>query len=75
VQAATTSWIVYGVTITMKPNEIAAIVLDVEPRKTLSCSTICGEDKKAMGRGILDRDDKHHRRCQLLPLKTFPFAE
>lgn len=40
VQAATTSWIVYGVTITMKPNEMAAIVLDVDPLKTLSCSTI-----------------------------------
>ena len=40
VHAATTSWIVYGVTITIKPNEIAAIVLDVDPLKTLSCSTI-----------------------------------
>jgi hypothetical protein len=26
---------------TMKPNEIAAIVLDVDPLKTRSCSTIC----------------------------------
>jgi hypothetical protein len=25
----------------MKPNEIAAIVLDVDPLKTRSCSTIC----------------------------------
>lgn len=41
VHAATTSWIVYGVTITMKPNDIAAIVLDVDPLKTLSCSSIC----------------------------------
>jgi hypothetical protein len=31
---------VYGVTMTMKPNEIAAIVLDVDPLKTRSCSTI-----------------------------------
>lgn len=31
---------VYGVTITMKPNEIAAIVLDVDPLKTRSCSAI-----------------------------------
>lgn len=33
VQAATTSWMVHGVTITMKPRDMADIVLDVEPVK------------------------------------------
>lgn len=40
VQAATTSCIVHGVTITINPNDTAAIVRDVEPLKTLSCSII-----------------------------------
>lgn len=41
VQAATISCIVQGVTITMKPRDMAAIVLEVEPLRRLSCSIIC----------------------------------
>lgn len=37
VHAATISWIVHGVTITMKPSDIAAIVRDTEPLKSFAC--------------------------------------
>lgn len=40
VQAATTSCIVHGVTITIKPNDIAAIVRDADPLNRRSCATI-----------------------------------
>lgn len=40
VHAATTSWILHGVTTTIKPNDIAAIVRDTEPLSRLSCTFI-----------------------------------
>lgn len=39
VQAATTSWIVHGVTMTMKPKLIAAIVREAEVDSRLSWAT------------------------------------
>lgn len=41
VQAATTSWIVHGVTITMKPKDMAAIVRDALVLSLLSWATSC----------------------------------
>ena len=40
VQAATTSWMVHGVTMTMKPNDMAAMVRDADPLRRRSCETI-----------------------------------
>jgi len=41
VQAATTSWIVHGVTITMNPRDMAAIVREALVLRRLSCATSC----------------------------------
>jgi hypothetical protein len=41
VQAATTSWIVHGVTMTMKPRDMAAIVLEELVLSRLSWATSC----------------------------------
>lgn len=41
VHAATTSCIVHGVTITIKPNDMAAIVREADPLRRLSCAIIC----------------------------------
>jgi hypothetical protein len=41
VQAATTSWIVHGVTMTMKPRDMAAIVLEEFVLSRLSWATNC----------------------------------
>lgn len=38
VHAATISWIVHGVTITMKPSDIAAIVRETDPLNNFSCA-------------------------------------
>lgn len=43
VQAATTSCIVHGVTITINPKDIAAIVLDADPLKHFSVAIIWKE--------------------------------
>lgn len=43
VQAATTSWMVHGVTITMKPNDMAAIVREAEPRNNRSGPAVEGK--------------------------------
>lgn len=40
VQVATTSWILQGVTITINPNDTAAIVRDTEPLSRPSCRSI-----------------------------------
>lgn len=45
VQAATTSWIVHGVTITMNPRDMADIVRDVDPVKRRVDSRNCGQTK------------------------------
>ena len=47
VQAATTSWIVQGVTMTMKPKDMAAIVLDAFVLSRLSCATNCNNYNSA----------------------------
>jgi hypothetical protein len=41
VQAATTSWIVHGVTITMNPRDMAAIVREALVLRRLSCAISC----------------------------------
>lgn len=56
VQAATTSWIVHGVTITMNPRDMADIVRDVDPVKRRVDSRNCGIDITQTKNGSMNDD-------------------